>query len=187
MTGFEGGFFLPIGMPNPEEMKRIQDEHEMSLEAFRHDVQRLFDELSVDHLVTLRMLLHQIASGGLESYAAYLEGIAAATLHVKHNRCAGCGKDHNEELLAPSEKVDTTEPRVEPGDELMVTDDENLSVEENYKRNLKLFRVAHPEDLPGMGGPVVCVDCSYGYPSLEDRMLRSPDDCPGCHNKAKWG
>lgn len=33
----------------------------------------------------------------------------------------------------------------------------------------------------------VCMNCGQTYPSIEDRMLKAPDDCPGCHTKAAHG
>lgn len=34
---------------------------------------------------------------------------------------------------------------------------------------------------------VVCNGCGLEYVSLADRMLRPPDGCHGCHEKARWG
>lgn len=36
--------------------------------------------------------------------------------------------------------------------------------------------------IEGMRGP-----CGYVYPSLEDRMLKSPEDCPHCHQRMMHG
>ena len=33
----------------------------------------------------------------------------------------------------------------------------------------------------------ICLNCRTVYPSLEDRMLKAPDDCSGCHQKSAWG
>lgn len=33
----------------------------------------------------------------------------------------------------------------------------------------------------------ICLNCGMKYGSLDDRMLKAPDDCSGCHQKAAWG
>lgn len=33
----------------------------------------------------------------------------------------------------------------------------------------------------------VCLGCEHRYQTIEDRMLKQPDDCHGCHNKSAWG
>ncbi len=33
----------------------------------------------------------------------------------------------------------------------------------------------------------VCKNCGQRYPSLQDRILKAPDDCSGCHSKSRWG
>jgi hypothetical protein len=35
--------------------------------------------------------------------------------------------------------------------------------------------------------PVICKDCGSLYQSLDDRIVKAPDDCWGCIEKAKWG
>ena len=42
---------------------------------------------------------------------------------------------------------------------------------------------SHPSQWP----VVYCLGCNYKYPSLEDRMLKAPGDCPGCQMKASQG
>lgn len=34
---------------------------------------------------------------------------------------------------------------------------------------------------------VVCKGCGLFYKSLVDRMIKGPDNCHGCIEKAKWG
>ena len=42
-------------------------------------------------------------------------------------------------------------------------------------------------DTFGEKGVLRCEKCGFQYPSVKDRMLKSPDDCPGCEVRAKFG
>ena len=33
----------------------------------------------------------------------------------------------------------------------------------------------------------ICTNCGMRYQSIEDRMLREPDECTGCQQKSAWG
>jgi hypothetical protein len=54
-----------------------------------------------------------------------------------------------------------------------------------YTANLKRWRVVEDPE-PSNLKQVRC-ECGLNYMSLEDRMLRSPEDCEGCVHKTKWG
>lgn len=91
----------------------------------------------------------------------YFQGMVDALLRERHKVCPTHNVNHDEESLAESAE----EIRAE-------NEDENVQ-----KYNL----------VGAMGGGYRCKKCNYYYPSLEDRMLKAPEECPGCEVKAKFG
>ncbi len=61
---------------------------------------------------------------------------------------------------------------------------EKLNEASSYNQKMKEYRVYYKSQT---GKEVLCTDCGLEYPSLEDRMVKQPDDCHGCFMKAKWG
>lgn len=153
-----------FGIPLPEELQQEIDKRHMEAESFRHDIARFLDELSQDQLFTLRRLLTLMQADSAGMYASYLEGASSAILQYKHGVCAGCGKDHMQEILPM--------PETQPAS---VTPEPEKMEEYNLKFDLE--------------GRIVCANCGYHYPSVADRMLRPPgkQNCPGCVHKEKWG
>lgn len=140
-----------------------------------HEVMRLFEELSRDNLRTLTgifgLLAHQ------PSLANYFEGIGVAHLHLKHDLCASCGESHGQpEFLSDSKEAagHTHEPVVPS----------SRTIEEHAKL-LNEYRMV--ETVVGDMRKFTCRDCGMEYVSLEDRMLRKPDECKGCQHKSAWG
>lgn len=158
--------------------QQIEQRH-MELESFRHDIQRLFEELNQDHLLTLRHLLNHISLSEKAIFPAYLEGIAAATLKYRFNVCASCGVNHEEELL----KENASHPDV-ADDEPLPT---QLSLWEDEQAALSMDKF-NVEPIPDSDA-VKCRNCGQVYVSLADRMVKPPgvENCPGCIHKAKWG
>jgi hypothetical protein len=33
----------------------------------------------------------------------------------------------------------------------------------------------------------ICLNCGMRYPTIAERMKKSPEECEGCFYKAKWG
>jgi hypothetical protein len=157
---------LPDGFMDA--LREQAEQTEMSTEDFHNSVYHLFDELKPDQLVTLNKMLHIIASGSRSMLAAFYEGQVQSVLKYKHNVCPVHGVDHSQDALEDLQKADTPleidreAAMIEYGIESFVNPDTNLP----------MFR---------------CINCKQGYPSLEDRMMKDPDDCPGCHQKAMWG
>jgi hypothetical protein len=86
---------------NPEEfMQHVKSQHEraqMESELFQVDINRLLREIGPDHLLTLRVIFNVLSTsdpshGAL--MAAFLEGLASATLELQHKVCSRCGRDH---------------------------------------------------------------------------------------------
>lgn len=162
---------MPEGMKDA--IRQALDQQNMILTSSHHDVQRLFGELSVEHLkLVIGILAHLGGSGSPQ--AAYLQGLASGALYYKHNICSGCGRDHDkeaEEELQPKTKVE------ESLDRMNGLSDEDINNAHRYNVSF----------LAGRGGVVRCNGCLIEYPSLADRMLKAPDNCSGCHQKSAWG
>lgn len=145
----------------PVEIKHALEHHIMHSEQNAHEVQEFFSSLDEQQLKNLRGLIKVIEMN--ESAGGYYAGIIGGELLHRFGVCMACGKKHDEELKrmageGPSEKRDEATLRDE-------------------------YRVI----LTGVGEQVQCTDCGLIYSSLEDRMLRKPDECSGCEQKAKWG
>lgn len=154
-------FELPDLPPEVKEaVEKELDRRMMIAESRRHDIQRLFDELSKDQLLTLRQVFSDVSTELSGRYASYLEGCLSAILHYKHNICAGCGENHEEKFVAQA-------------------------VENEEEHNLELYNLVR---IPGETW-VACKNCGQAYPSIQDRMLNppGPEGCEGCIHKAKWG
>lgn len=165
---------------DPEEIKRMQDQAEMTQDVMRHDIENFFDGLDKDQLVTLRLILRFTHS---EGYAEYAAGHIGAILKYKFKVC-GCGRDHDAELLSMDETPQPSEPdvvsvTVDP-DEVLEHYGMRLPTQADYDAGLQ-----HGDDEE----PVICVGCGALSQSLLDRMLKEPGvkGCPGCQEKAKWG
>lgn len=69
-----------------------------------------------------------------------------------------------------------------------------LQIGETGRLNLpqvKMMEAYHLDDLREEGTNKLlgfrCVKCQLNYQTIEDRMLKNPDDCHGCHNQSAWG
>lgn len=192
--------FFPI----PEEIRQHliaqNDRHEMALDSYRHEVHRMFDEMSKEHLLTLRHIFHNMSD---HSLAAYYEGCVSTTLSIKYNVCPGCGVNHEEQMQEQLNKE--SEPMVtdgvtiqtlqefvngEPGIILDPAQPPLFEVDltEDDYRNMKDYNLddAREEGTGKLLG-FICIKCGMRYQSIEDRMTKEPDECSGCHQKAMWG
>jgi hypothetical protein len=169
-------------IPMPEEMRAHMEEQaakqEMFADSYRHAVQRMFDELSREHLETLRQILHNLTMSG-STLAAYYEGQVATSLHTRFNVCSGCGVNHDEQAedLGQPEQSQESQTIVVAGD----LTHEDLTNMETY--NLDDLREEGTNNLVGF----ICKACGLKYSSIADRMVAEPDKCSGCIQKAKWG
>lgn len=187
----------------PPELREHLEQHitrmQMSNSAFQHDIQRLFEELDKEHLVTLHHLLEHLARADSPTYAAYLTGTVAATLKHRFNVCS-CGVNHDEELLGVKAPGDPMQEPDERGTQSLFDQERDTveSVDDRYRKFLQACRdygvkidpdhVSMHYDDPNQT-PVVCKNCDQKYISLSDRMVKPPgvENCEGCVNKTKWG
>lgn len=87
-------------------------------------------------------------------------------------------KDAFDSKPLPDTYVDASKPLV--GQKGLMTED---LVKKMVEYNVDDLR---DEDTGAIIG-FKCLGCGMNYQSLEDRMLRAPDDCHGCQHKSAWG
>lgn len=117
--GDEGGpgmvFPFVLGEIPPEVKQQIQerrDRHEMAAEVWRHEVNDLLHALSPEQLGTIRSLLQTLDAQTISYYI----GVITTLLEVKHGRCGGCGKNHEEDLLVLGQEVHDKDMGGQPDD-----------------------------------------------------------------------
>lgn len=180
MLGLDVNFF-PLG-ELPDGIKQAIaaqiDQHQMASTASYHSMFTMFDELSKDQLMTLGGIFHILAqeNAGL---ANYLEGITATYMRLKHDTCMGCGASHTPDFSESQDQADT------PVSVPVIRDEPTAEEEAEYNVRLDKYNLEHHFDSGVMR--FRCRGCGREYPTLEDRELRKPEDCSGCHEKAKWG
>ena len=165
---------------NIERIAAFMERQDMLGESYRHDVQRMFDEMSKEHLLTLRIMLNQFSSENDLRLTSYYEGVVAATLALRFDVCGGCGKNHDEELLK-NEKTEVTDLVTD-----FVTNEVPLSTEQLDQMTTYHLDDLRDEDSGQLLG-FTCTLCGLRYVSIEDRMLKSPDNCHGCYLKSAHG
>lgn len=84
-----------------EQMAAQRDRHEMAAEVWRHEVNDLLLALEPEQLGTMRRLFQTLDGSSLSYYI----GVITTLLEIKHGRCGGCGKNHEEDLLAIGQEV----------------------------------------------------------------------------------
>jgi len=171
-----------------EQLRKQHEEHQMQTENYYHSVQHLFDELNKEQLMTLRWILHNLQAEETGRLAAYYEGQIANTLQYKHDVCPGCGKNHEEEMLAAA----TVPPAERPAEEPVNADVSHAgpsAISDETRELMRQYSIddAWDQETGKFLGFICTKGCGMMYPSLEDRMLRPADHCAGCIQKAKWG
>lgn len=164
-------FINPEDIP-PEVRAQIEQFH-MQTEQTAHDVRDFFASLDESQLRILRGLIRVM--DGNSSACGYYSGVCSTTLATRFGVCLGCGRKHDEELAEMSGQPIPTQQNW--ADFVAGLPSELLQNLSDYHLNL----------LPGRWPTVACARCGIQYVSVEDRMLRKPDECSGCVQKAKWG
>lgn len=183
--------FFPVGDDMPEQLKsaiaQAIDHHNMHHESSHLEIMRLFDELSKDGLRTLTQIFTLLgrADPGL---VHYFEGLGVAHMTLKFGVCVSCGEDHDAQLNA--DNAPTTAGSFADTEKQAPADQDAMSqavsyalTASNLEALFKEYNVQPTQQYP----QVACGNCGQPYSSLEDRMLKKPGDCSGCHQKAKWG
>lgn len=142
-----------------------------------------------DGLYALSLLLGQLI--GNKVGTVYWQGQVDGLLQERHNVCSVHGVDHDAVALEAISKGSTgtgdseaiPDPVIPmpgiPGEMLAALQGDL----EELDRQMVEYRVSFNLDTERF----YCDDCGMMYPTIEDRMLKSPDDCPGCHQRAGQG
>lgn len=185
--------FFPFSFepPNEEEqaeMRAAHERHQMAIDDFRHGFQRLFSELDQDQLRTLRTMLHILSEQTPNLNASGWEGMISWELKARFNICVSCGVNHEEEFADPaaSQKEEVT-----PDQPLPIFKEVEMTEQELMKQyHLDDLRIEGTGELVGFActgiygapGP-----CGMSYPSIQDRMLKDPEECSGCFRRMAQG
>lgn len=166
-----------------ERVAQQADRQHMKMTEKKTRIESFIYGLKSDDLFTMSQIFEMCASD--PRAATYFEGIVDALLKDRHNICSYCGIDHDENVLGGHGKNNepvktphsgTIENAIPSGNDSKTSSDaKNFAPEEEY----------HVDILAS--GKAVCTRCGYTYPSLEDRMLRRPEECHGCQIKAQFG
>lgn len=168
--------------PSPEEAQAHFDKQIAAQHAAQQATWNLFTEITPDHLATLIELLSQSARDS--HLTAYYHGLSVAVMKEKHKRCV-CGEDHDFEALE-AERLKLETERLAEAERLAAEktfSPLNRELVDKDALAMDLYHLVKDNDT----GAFKCTVCGMGYPSLDDRMLRRPDDCSGCKQKAAWG
>lgn len=190
----EPNFMFPEGFPE-EAKEAIIAQHRremMSKEADAHQLYGFISGLSVDDTRSLRAILR--AAQNDSHVAAYYDGVLSILLAQKEELCWACGKNHDADLSSllddATQPVPTPDSTPEPKQALVDAPNGEVAVVEFTTDQVLEDASRYGVEFIGPVGPncpVKCVGCGLKSISLADRMLRSPDDCHGCIEKAKWG
>jgi hypothetical protein len=208
-----GFLFQPPSEEEQRAMREAHERHEMHMDDFRHGFQRLFEELGEDQLGTLKMMFHLLCDRTNDSLAAHWEGMISWELKRRFGICVTCGKNHDEELTAPTEEhplvkeaENTMRPLTEAEkffstpEEIAADEDQTLPIflGSLNEDQIALMKEYHLDDVydgetqellhfacTGIQG--MKQGCGVTYPSIEDRMLKGPEECSGCFSRMAQG
>lgn len=180
----------------------MSDEHEDAVSSYQQfvEAQQAMNE-SVSHEVHLWLeqqddeALDKIGSilwAGLnfQGWGAQMLGILQYMRKAKFSRCVVCGKNHDAEQQALVEEEHakmTAEGTAIPGSPFHMGDADAFEAQASkiiglptYPEFLKKCFDYNVKASGDQTDPVFCKTCNMRYRDLEDRMLKAPDECPGC-------
>ena len=174
------------GEPSPEQRAALEQQHARRVE-FRNGVKHMMQEMPTHHLWLLKTMFAGIGRDHDTpcEMAMHTEGLLTAYLEMR-GVCVGCGVDHLEEEMKEGLFQPGTAPQSQP-----VEPQANPPVTGGHEHQAAMDAY-HVKHAPVEGSPdrVVCTGRCGGnmeWPSLDDRMATSPDECPQCINTTKWG
>lgn len=199
--------FFSIPEEVQQKLREHYERHEMMKEEFRHSFQRIFEELSEDQLRTIRTMLSVISDQDDSHLAAEWLGMASWALKTRFNICVTCGINHDEELAEPPEQKEAAQYFETVNDPTLAkvliiqadsADQPLPSFYEPSEDERKLMEQYHLDDLRVEGTNeflgFVCTGikgwdkpCGMRYSTIQDRMLRDPESCSGCHQRMMHG
>lgn len=178
-------FAIPDDVP-----EQAQHRNQIETEAARHEFQTMFDEMSPEHLKILQAMMHAIGLGD-PNLALWFEGTILGLMKAKYNICMTCLVNHDEEVSQmdtevkedSSEKPLVWKPRSpEDFSELDKKVMKEYHLDDQWDEDTMAFMGFACTGIEGARGP-----CGLVYQSIEDRMLREPESCSGCHKRMGQG
>lgn len=192
----------------PEIQQELQNQvafAQANSEDFGHAVQRLMTEMDQDSLITLKTMLHYVVHESNSPVAAYWEGVVTGSLTHRFNICSAHGVNHDEEaeqelrvpegFESPSQMLlnyteeDVPESSADRARSGRLSDGDKMLMEQ-YHLDDAYIEGSQPPLFYGF----ICTGikgrregCGVMYPSIEDRMLKEPESCSGCFQKAAHG
>lgn len=170
-----------------EQQRQAADRANMEAADRVHRVESFVYGLDQESLFALSLLLGQLL--GSKVRTAYWQGQVDGLLQDRHGVCSIHGVNHDAEILSAAREGSTV-----PGDKEFqtLTPGELASMTFGGPTAEGTARII--EDVIDLDSKMreynlewddekekfFCVKCGYGYPSLEDRMLKPADTCPGC-------
>lgn len=152
-----------------------QIQFQMAVEVNVHEVVGFIRGLNEEQMKQLRMIFVRLSHE--PELAPYYIGILSTELDHQYGVCLGCGRKHGEEIEELLSDLTMNDSAQSWSNFVRTMPDETVNQLNEY--HLTLVKQSWPK--------VVCTGCGMGYESLKDRMLRGPDECSGCHQKAKFG
>jgi hypothetical protein len=167
----------------PEEFRQMLDRQHLENRVTQQEVDRLLEELPIEQLLTVRTIIRTASQSAVA--LGFFDGVIYTRLR-REGRCTSCGgPDHDheefEQLLLQESGNDEEAGSSEP-----LIDGTHFTAEEHRlmaEYNLDDLRDEDTHELLGF----VCLGCGMRYPSLQDRMMRAPDECSGCFRKSAHG
>ena len=169
-----------FGEVPPEVQRQLEKQmahHQMHEDSYQHEVVNFIRGLDESGLRTLKGMITGIDQS--ETQGVLLIGYILSQLEARYSLCFACGKDHEAMLTDLSGQK---EPKVIK---------KNVHWSE-FVKSLPAGIIARLEEyhldlIPDQWPVVACNKCGLEYQSLEDRMVKAPDECHGCQQKAAWG
>lgn len=162
---------------------------------FHHRVTELFESLDAEEGITLKQILYNTLNDS-GAFAGMMIGQLGKVLERNHNICAGCGVNHEEELQQMNIPKEPLVVEPEETQEVIVENPNEFTDEQ--RANMAKYHLddawrEDPDRARLIGFICTGIDggprggCGMIYPSIEDRMLRNPEECTGCFTKAAHG
>lgn len=198
MTDPEDYIVFPPGMPeeDQEKIKKSMRDGRYHALVEQHRIAHFFDALDEEGLLALRTIVQSLTVTKSAHQSGYYIGVITQMLVHKFGYCRGCGAKHDDELAAmlkDAHNESGTDNVAAPSGPKQEAQGENLSaptswsevpLEPEFLENLAIWGMnLVTNEYP----KVACKNCGLEYVSLEDRMLKTPDNCHGCHHKAAHG
>lgn len=178
----------------PPELQSYVQGKMMEQEAKVMSIDSLIEGLDLETGLALADLLSTIGESASPAAAvAYFEGMIRGRLSGKFDVCALHGVNHEAEQMNALKDSMFPGGSTEDLSEEMKREEAAIAIESDLDLyNVGFTRLITDDNTDSLEElrsteAVTCMACGYRYPSLEDRMLKPPTECPGCQIKSAHG